>query len=209
MKEKNSVMKKTRSELKREAILLAAKDAFRQFGAQSTSMDKIAALAQVSKRTVYNHFSSKEVLIMTLLADLWGATENLVEPEQLDPLSMEQQLEQLLYSEIDVLSSDEYLDLARVVLGYYLYRPDELMLQSEQMAKKESQILSWIKYHVEQKNLDIQDIELANGQLHSLVKGGCFWPQVMGRKTILTQHDKQYLAKQNAQFFLAHYGCKK
>ncbi len=201
-------MKKTRSELKREAIMLAAKEAFREFGAQNTSMDKIAALAQVSKRTVYNHFASKEALIMTLLSDLWGATASLIESEHLESLSVAEQLEQLLYSEIEILSSQEYLDLARTVFGYYLYRPEELMQQSEQMAKKETQILSWIKHNVEQKNLVIQDIELANGQLHSLIKGGCFWPQVMGIKTGLSIEDKQYLAKQNAAFFLSHYGCK-
>ncbi len=202
-------MKKTRSELKREAIMLAAKEAFSEFGAQNTSMDKIAALAQVSKRTVYNHFASKEVLIMSLLADLWGATASLIEPEHLESLSVKEQLQQLLYSEIEILSSQEYLDLARTVFGYYLYRPEELMQQSEQMAQKETQILGWIKHNVEQKNLDIQDVELANGQLHSLVKGACFWPQVMGIKTELSGEDKQYLAKQNAEFFLSYYGCKK
>ncbi|MGG5574984.1 TetR/AcrR family transcriptional regulator [Vibrio diazotrophicus] len=202
-------MKKTRSELKREAILLAAKEAFREFGAQSTSMDKIAALAQVSKRTVYNHFSSKEVLIMTLLADLWSATANLVDSDQLMSLPMEEQLEQLLYSEIEILSSNEYIDLARVVLGYYLYRPDELIEQSELMAKKEGQILSWLKHQISLKNLDIQDVDLANGQLHSLVKGGCFWPQVMGVKSSLSDQEKRYLAQQTTLFFISYYGCKK
>ncbi len=189
--------------------MLAAKEAFREFGAHNTSMDKIAALAQVSKRTVYNHFASKEVLIMTLLADLWGATSSLIEPEHLESLSVAEQLEQLLYSEIEILSSQQYLDLARTVFGYYLYRPEELMQQSEQMAKKETQILSWIKHNVAKNNLDIQDVELANGQLHSLVKGACFWPQVMGIKTELSDLDKRYLAKQNAGLFLSYYGCKK
>ncbi|MFA0698755.1 TetR/AcrR family transcriptional regulator, partial [Vibrio sp. 10N.222.49.C9] len=49
-------MKKTRSELKREAILTAAKQSFLEFGVKNTSMDKLASLANVSKRTVYNHF---------------------------------------------------------------------------------------------------------------------------------------------------------
>ncbi|EPF7654109.1 TetR/AcrR family transcriptional regulator, partial [Vibrio vulnificus] len=66
--------KKTRSEEKREAILTAAKQAFLEFGVQNTSMDKLAALAGVSKRTVYNHFSSKEALVMELLSVLWKST---------------------------------------------------------------------------------------------------------------------------------------
>ena len=41
---------------KRAAILEAAVAEFRQSGYETTSMDRIAAQAGVSKRTVYNHF---------------------------------------------------------------------------------------------------------------------------------------------------------
>lgn len=201
-------MKKTRSELKREAILQAAMDAFREFGAQNTSMDKIAAMAQVSKRTVYNHFASKEMLVMTLLANLWQATANLIDPEQLAPLPLHDQLETLLLSEIDILSSGEYLDLARVVLGHYLYRPQELAQQSEQMASKESQMARWLKHQADKQALNIEDVNLANVQLHSLIKGSCFWPQLTGLKPVLNADEKQQLARQSSQFFLSHYGCK-
>lgn len=201
-------MKKTRSELKREAILQAAMDAFREFGAQNTSMDKIAAMAQVSKRTVYNHFASKEMLVMTLLANLWQATANLIDPEQLAPLPLHEQLETLLLSEIDILSSGEYLDLARVVLGHYLYRPQELAQQSEQMASKESQVARWLKHQADKQALNIEDVNLANVQLHSLIKGSCFWPQLTGLKPVLNADEKQQLARQSSQFFLSHYGCK-
>ncbi|WP_083880077.1 TetR/AcrR family transcriptional regulator [Aliiglaciecola lipolytica] len=53
-------VKKTRSELKHEAILRGAVKAFKEFGVNDTSIYKIAEVAQVSKRTVYNHFASKE-----------------------------------------------------------------------------------------------------------------------------------------------------
>ena len=51
---------RTRSDVKRDAIIQAAKQAFQEFGVNGTSMDKLAELANVSKRTVYNHFSAKE-----------------------------------------------------------------------------------------------------------------------------------------------------
>lgn len=44
---------------KREAIIQAAIAEFRANGFEITSMDKIAATAGVSKRTVYNHFLAK------------------------------------------------------------------------------------------------------------------------------------------------------
>ena len=44
---------------KRQAVVDAAIAEFRASGFEATSMDKIAATAGVSKRTVYNHFPVK------------------------------------------------------------------------------------------------------------------------------------------------------
>lgn len=50
---------------KRVAIIDAAIEEFLAAGYDATSMDRIAARANVSKRTVYNHFPSKEALFAT------------------------------------------------------------------------------------------------------------------------------------------------
>ncbi|HEX5664228.1 MAG TPA: helix-turn-helix domain-containing protein, partial [Xanthomonadaceae bacterium] len=55
---------------KRAAILEAAVAEFRESGYEATSMDRIAASAGVSKRTVYNHFPSKEVLFTRILEQM-------------------------------------------------------------------------------------------------------------------------------------------
>ena len=62
---------RTRSDLKREAIIQAATQAFQEFGVNGTSMDKLAELANVSKRTVYNHFATKDELVMYLVTQQW------------------------------------------------------------------------------------------------------------------------------------------
>ena len=53
---------------KRRAILEAATDVFLKCGFLGTSMDEIAALAQVSKQTVYKQFSSKESLFVEIVS---------------------------------------------------------------------------------------------------------------------------------------------
>ncbi len=54
---------KTRlSDRKHAAIIEAAVAEFDAQGFEATSMDCVAARAGVSKRTVYNHFASKEAL---------------------------------------------------------------------------------------------------------------------------------------------------
>lgn len=47
----------------RERILRASQQLFRDQGINSTGMDQLCAVAQVSKRTFYQHFSGKDELI--------------------------------------------------------------------------------------------------------------------------------------------------
>ena len=52
---------------KRVAILAAARQMFTSQGYEGTSMDQIAALAGVSKLTVYSHFGDKEALFAAVV----------------------------------------------------------------------------------------------------------------------------------------------
>jgi TetR/AcrR family transcriptional regulator of autoinduction and epiphytic fitness len=54
----------TLSQRKHLAIIEAAIVEFKDNGYNASSMDAVAAHAQASKRTVYNHFPSKEALFV-------------------------------------------------------------------------------------------------------------------------------------------------
>jgi TetR/AcrR family transcriptional regulator, mexJK operon transcriptional repressor len=56
-----------RSARKRQAILAAARTLFLRKGYAGTSMDEVAALAAVSKQTVYKNFSDKEQLFTDII----------------------------------------------------------------------------------------------------------------------------------------------
>lgn len=63
-----------RSVRKRDAIAAAARATFLAKGYAGTSMDEIAALAEVSKRTIYNHFADKDQLFTEIVtADIADA----------------------------------------------------------------------------------------------------------------------------------------
>jgi AcrR family transcriptional regulator len=59
----------TRSARKRESIVHAAREVFMEQGYAGASMDAIAAVAGVSKPTVYNHFADKQQLFAQMLID--------------------------------------------------------------------------------------------------------------------------------------------
>ena len=51
----------------RERILSASQQLFRDQGINRTGMDQLCAVAQVSKRTAYQHFTSKDELVAEYL----------------------------------------------------------------------------------------------------------------------------------------------
>jgi TetR/AcrR family transcriptional regulator, mexJK operon transcriptional repressor len=73
-----------RSARKRRAIVDAATTAFLRNGYRGTSMDEIAALAGVSKRTVYGHFADKERLFTEIVTGTVKAAGDPVHQEVLD-----------------------------------------------------------------------------------------------------------------------------
>lgn len=198
--------KKTRSELKREAIVEAARRAFQSHGVQGASMDLIAEQAQVSKRTVYNHFATKEALVTHLVSELWrtAMVDAELKYEADEPLLS--QLQTLLMAEIEVVGSKEYVELSRMVLGHYLYRSDELQSKMEAFNAEETVLLRWIKQAKGAKRLSSEmDVDFAFQQIHGLVKGAAFWPQFVGSDPELSNARKTQLATETALMFLARY----
>lgn len=197
--------KPTRSELKRQAILQAARDAFQERGVHSTSMDELAALASVSKRTVYNHFASKEALIMALMTELWQQA-TLHEGRDYEPgVALHPQLCDLLESEIEVICSQEHIELNRVAFDHFLHQPQALREQVEKLSAHEPATRRWIRAAVADGRLAELDDEIASQQLHNLIKGSCFWPQLMQIAPLLGAQERHDLASRTAALFLSHY----
>ncbi|MCG8370896.1 MAG: TetR/AcrR family transcriptional regulator [Proteobacteria bacterium] len=201
MKEK----RKTRSELKREAIVDAAKRAFEAFGVQGTSMDKLAEMARVSKRTVYNHFASKEELVVHLLTELWARTMVRVEVPYRADLSLEDQLETLVRAEVELVSGPDFLGLSRAAIGYYLFQPEKIADRTAVLQNEDTALHHWLKAAVDDGRLRPMDADFAVRQLHNLVKGSCYWPQLIGLEPEPDETKKQVLIDETVALFLSRY----
>ncbi|KHD26587.1 TetR family transcriptional regulator [Vibrio caribbeanicus] len=197
--------KQSRSDLKRSAIVEAAIEAFREEGVKATSMDRLAKLANVSKRTIYNHFVSKEALVLHLLSELWqrAMMESEVSYNRDQPL--ETQLAALLTKELEFLSSPQYQDLARVAFDYLFSNPDMLQEELKKLSEKETAVYRWIVAAQDDGKLIELDADLAKEQLHSLIKGSALWPQLMRLRQPLTEAEKRRLVDETTKLFLARY----
>ncbi|WP_204127555.1 TetR/AcrR family transcriptional regulator [Pseudomonas ogarae] len=193
------------TERKREAILQAAIAEFRSSGFEITSMDKIAATAGVSKRTVYNHFPSKEALFAEILNRLW----NSITAEQDMPYSpqkpLREQLQTLLQAKLQLLADENFLDLARIAIAATIHSPERAQDMVSRMGQREEGLTAWIRQAQADGRLKPVEPAFAAQQMHGLLKTFAFWPQVSMGQPSLTQDEQAQVIESALDMFLSRY----
>ena len=190
---------------KREAIIQAAIAEFRANGFEITSMDKIAATAGVSKRTVYNHFPSKEELFAEILNQLWArisAEQSVI--YRADQL-LRDQLRQMLLAKLHLLADDNFLSLARVAIAATIHSPERAQNMVARMGEREEGLTVWIRAAQADGRLKAVDADFAAQQLQGLLKSFGFWPQISMGRPPLDEAMQNTVAESALEMFLAHY----
>ncbi|RQR63248.1 TetR/AcrR family transcriptional regulator [Burkholderia sp. Bp9002] len=193
---------------KRAAIVSAAIEEFLAAGYDATSMDRIAARADVSKRTVYNHFPSKDALFAAILHQLWDASHSGSTPAFRSDVPLRAQLLDLLTRKLRLLNDDAFLALARVAIAAAIHSPERARDMVERFGEREEDVTVWIRAASAAGRLAAPDPAFASHQLQGIVKAFAFWPQVtMGQPPLSDEAQKQ-VAESAADMFLAYYERK-
>jgi TetR/AcrR family transcriptional regulator, regulator of autoinduction and epiphytic fitness len=190
---------------KRAAILEAAIEEFLAAGYDATSMDRIAARASVSKRTVYNHFPSKEALFAAILHRLWHATQAGAPSVYRPSEPLRAQLLELLLRKLRLMADESFLALARVAIGAGIHSPERARDMVGRLGEREEDVTAWVRAAAADGRLRADDPLFAAQQLHALVKGFAFWPQVTMGQAPLDEAAQQQIAQAAADMFLARY----
>jgi TetR/AcrR family transcriptional regulator of autoinduction and epiphytic fitness len=191
---------------KRAAILDAAVAEFRQSGYEATSMDRIAASAGVSKRTVYNHFPSKEALFAQILQSLWERSVDGVDLAYRGDQPLRAQLLELVQQKLRLLHDVNFTDLARVAIAAGIHSPERAREMVARMGDREEGLTAWIRAAAADGRLKTKDPLFASLQLQGLVKGAAFWPQIAMGQPPLTPAQQNQVAEAAVDMFLAYYG---
>ena len=116
----------TRSARKRQAIMDAATSLFLRQGYLGTSMDQVAALASVSKQTVYKHFADKYQLFNAIVLDVAGTIDTFL--AKLTVLQQTQNLESDLHElarwYISSVAQPHVIQLRRLVISEVVRFPE-------------------------------------------------------------------------------------
>ena len=198
----------TLSDRKRDAILRAAADCFRDEGFQGTTMDRVAERALVSKRTVYNHFPSKDILFDVVIDQAWAQLVPRSEPLPPPTTSIEERLRTFARRRIDTLLAPQLVGLIRVVLGESVRTPE---LARAYMGLRDERgqlgLKGLLSDEVQRGRLRIDQIDLAASQYWGLILGPLFWPRVLGMRSSPDDTERDLVVDEAVALFLSRYGA--
>jgi TetR/AcrR family transcriptional regulator, mexJK operon transcriptional repressor len=165
----------TRSDLKRRSIIGAATRLFLEQGYQGTSMDEVAAVAAVSKQTVYKQFQDKErlfsdiVLAVTERADEIAGTlrVRLGQIEDLEP-----DLVSIAIAYATGVVNPDVIRLRRLVIAEAVHFPElAAAYYAQALQRGLAAVAEGLGLLVERGELAIDDLELAAAHFAYLVLG--------------------------------------
>lgn len=198
------------SDAKREAILAAALKAFRETGFHASSMDAIALQANVSKRTVYNHFPSKDILFDVVTDKLWATLVPLGEASPAADLGVDERLYQLAQRRLDVLLQPDLVALLKTVMSESLSAPElqRAFVGGRELTHGQLGLRALLAEETRKGRLKIDQLDLAGGQFWGLTLNPLFWPMLLGLKGPPDEEERALVVGEAVQTFVARYGTR-
>jgi TetR/AcrR family transcriptional regulator, regulator of autoinduction and epiphytic fitness len=187
---------------KRQAIVAAAAEVFAQQGFESSSMDGIAEYAQASKRTVYNHFPSKDELFYAVVGQLLGEQEELKRIGYKPKQSLEQQLGEFADAHLFLIATPTRLGISRILNSMVVRNPQKVQEIQNSIGTFEDSFLEWLRLASRAKRLRLTDPVLAAKVFYAMLEGAFTHPALSG---CLEPSSVAPLKQELIQTFLARY----
>ncbi|WP_160152604.1 TetR/AcrR family transcriptional regulator [Microbulbifer sp. ALW1] len=169
-----------KDQTKRLAILEAAKQLFLTHGFAGTNMDAVAAEAGVSKLTVYNHFSDKETLFTSAIADKCGS-QMPVPMFDLEPgMDVADMLQKIGEAFLEMLYSEEPMKLMRLInaIGAQDQTMAELFYEAGPLRTR-GEMVRFLARADELQQLRVPDTISASELFFGMLQGGCRHVHIM------------------------------
>ncbi|WP_170426471.1 TetR/AcrR family transcriptional regulator [Ruegeria arenilitoris] len=189
---------------KRAQIIEAAVAEFQEKGFADASMDRISARAEVSKRTLYKYFESKENLFRSIVIELSDRFASVRDIRYEKGRDIRAQLTDLAWAEGRILMLPEVMAMARMVISETLRNP-VLAAAAQGKLDKTAIFIQMLKDAAEDGQLRIDDPESAGQEFIGLIKAKAFWPMIF-TGSVLTEAEMTATIENSVEMILSRYG---
>jgi TetR/AcrR family transcriptional repressor of mexJK operon len=191
------------SDSKRQTIIDSATRLFLAQGFRQVSMEKIAIAAPVSKATLYHYFASKDALLAEVIAQVSDSLLQTMSQAVLEVDNVESNLEKIAQSFVELIFSEEGLNLYRLVIAESRDFSGLGQIVYENSCRP---ILTQLENYLQQLNASgrflITEPKFAADAFFSLLKGDRHFQCLLGTQSLPSAPEKQALINQAVSFYL-------
>ncbi len=203
MSETDKTRKKRDTSRKRKMILDGAVRVFIETGYDISSMDKIAEVAGVSKRTIYNHFPSKEILFQAVVGDFVRQRNEMKPIEYSSDLPLADQLRRFAEAELFLIDDPIRRGLSKFLTSYFLVDTSRVNQFQEQIKISHQEFIHWLEAARLDNKLGFTSSQLPARMFYGLVEGCLTYPALISDGANL--RDKDELLDEMVSLFLSRY----
>ena len=201
----------TRTTRKRQSILAAATELFLQRGFLATNMDEVAAIARVSKQTVYTHFGTKEALFLEIVTGMTGEAGDELEEQVTDPADerpIGDFLTDFAEQQLAIVMTPRLMQLRRLVIGEAERFPElGKRLHAKGPGRSIGRLTKALAHYSESGDVEAEDLRTAASFFNWLVMGEPVNDaMLLGDRAIPDADALRSHAKESVRIFLAAYG---
>jgi TetR/AcrR family transcriptional regulator, mexJK operon transcriptional repressor len=195
--------KRQRWARKNDIVLAAAERAFMEFGYAGTSVDAIAEMAGVSKRTVYSNFSTKQALYAEVVKKMCAE----VVPADLDAKMMsldpEETLLKVSVSFLEALYAPKQIAFYQTVVADSRQFPDAgKMLFDGPVMRTQTVFDDYFRKLSHRGLMRFPNIDLAAAQFVALLKTNMHMSLMLNQPTPVSHRIIEDIARSSIQLFL-------
>jgi TetR/AcrR family transcriptional regulator of autoinduction and epiphytic fitness len=169
-----------RSLNKRNALLDAGIAELAEQGLVGASMESIAARAEVSKRTLYKHFPSKEAVFDAVLALMIERVEPLEKLHYDKKRDFAEQLREIAEMEMQLVCDPDFVRLSRVLMIECMRSQARSRQLVSEFGEKENGLFGWFTEAGKAGKLGKLDPRATADMFASMLKSFAYWHAVIG-----------------------------
>ncbi|KHT61996.1 TetR family transcriptional regulator [Photobacterium gaetbulicola] len=195
------------AEIKQENIICAALEIFSEKGLELASMEAISKKAEVSKRTLYKYYPTKESLFEVIVERLVSNVKVISSIPFFPDQDIADQLTHIAHKEVELLCSPSFMAVARVVMSECIRSKElaTLMVDKFQPLDGCHGLSQWIQDGVKAGKLEVAHPEIASEQFIASLKATIFWPQIMAHMPAPGLEVQQATIESAVKQFIAAY----
>ncbi|MFN1649759.1 TetR/AcrR family transcriptional regulator [Vibrio rotiferianus] len=195
------------SEKKRIALIEGAQQEFIEHGFSGANMDRVCERAGTSKRTLYRHFESKDVLFIESIQAVMEIQRARLQFQYSPEESIEAQLRTYLLAKLDSMYEDFGLPLAKMVISEFMRTPELVENYLHQLQSQDEQLETWFSEAIDDQKIKNLNPAMMSNMLMCLLKGNFLWPQLIANHKVPNLEQRKKSIEDILTLFLDGYRC--